>query len=200
MEILRFAENDNFGTRRRKSSRVWVFLAFFGVVLGVGSAFASSTIAINGNNKVDLGQGVSVVTACDTAIGVRAQSGINSTALTAPTPSPSAEPTFPALTFSLNSLTLSGIDSTSAGCYGKYLDVQIFHTVGISKSPYTCSELGLTGVKLAGSAVILSDCDGATNTLYAKIDTDQGPSANLVFSFSGAPSDISDITVVSRDA
>lgn len=207
MEILRFEDHNDSPRARRKSSRVWVSLAFFGVVLGVGSAFASSTIAINGNNKVDLGQGVSVVTACDSAIGIRAQSGINESSKVAPTPTPTASgsptpaPTFPTLTFNLTSLTLSDLNTTSVGCLNKELDLQIFHVSELTKVPYSCSDFSLSDVKINGTS-ISSDggCDLATGSLFAKIHADSGSTSNLVFTFTSAPSDISDITVVSKDA
>lgn len=188
MEILRFEENNSFAPRRRKSPRVWVVLAFFGVVLGVGSAFASSTIAINGNNKIDLGQGVSVVTACDTAIGVKAQSGLN----------PATDP----ISFYLKKLTLSGVDRTSSGCGGKYFDIQLFHDDG-STVAYPCSSFTFPGsdpIVTLGADNVTYGCNNSTG-LYAQISAAVGETnADLVFNFSNAPSDITNITIVSRDA
>ena len=73
MEILRFDDEPTATPKRKRSSRGLLAVAFFAMVLGVGSAFASSTISINGtSNQIDLGQGVSTVTACDTVIDITA--------------------------------------------------------------------------------------------------------------------------------
>ena len=50
------------------------------VMVGVGSAFASSTININENKGIDIGQGVSLVTTCDDQIVVSAKSSIDKNA------------------------------------------------------------------------------------------------------------------------
>lgn len=192
MEILRFEQNDSNSTRRRRSSRVWVFLAFFGVVLGVGSAFASSTIAINSGNGVQLGQGVTLVTACDTSIGVKLQSGLDT-----------SDPT--RVSFLLKTLTLTGLDRTSAGCGGKVLDLQLFHVDGSgNKVAYTCSDVNISSSSIDPSTDVgnpNASCTSGIVSVGVPASTTPGAnSANLLVTFTSAPSDISDITVVSRDA
>lgn len=70
MEILRFEEAPTSAPQRKKSSRGFIALGFVATLFGVSTAFASSTITINSNTPIALGQGVSVFTTCDTKIGV----------------------------------------------------------------------------------------------------------------------------------
>jgi hypothetical protein len=70
MEILRFEEAPTSAPKRKKSSRGFIALGFVATLFGVSTAFASSTITINSNTPIALGQGVSVFTTCDTKIGV----------------------------------------------------------------------------------------------------------------------------------
>ena len=70
MEILRFEEAPTGAPKRKKSSRSFLALGLVATLFGISTAFASSTIAINGGTNVQLGQGVTAVTACDNAIGV----------------------------------------------------------------------------------------------------------------------------------
>jgi hypothetical protein len=70
MEILRFEEAPTSAPKRKKSSRSFIALGFVATLFGVSTAFASSTITINSNTPIALGQGVSVFTTCDTKIGV----------------------------------------------------------------------------------------------------------------------------------
>ena len=70
MEILRFEEAPTSAPKRKKSSRGFIALGFVATLFGVSTAFASSTITINDNTEIALGQGVSVFTTCDNFIGV----------------------------------------------------------------------------------------------------------------------------------
>ena len=202
MEILRFDESERSSSPRKKSSRTWLLLGFFGVVLGIGSAFASSTIAINGNNKVDLGQGVSVVTACDTAVNISAQSGT--------TASGTSDPTFYLKTLSVSDLnTVTKTDATSPACGGKYLDLQVYHISGSNNVPYTCYEMGYDSGELYaadGTTSLDNDvrnfaCNSSTLSVYVKPGSEQH--ATLKFRFVDpkiSTGDISNITIVSRDS
>jgi hypothetical protein len=71
MEILRFEQAPADAPKRKKSSRSFLALGLVATLFGVSTAFASSTIAINSDNKVDLGQGVVTVSGCDTDIGFK---------------------------------------------------------------------------------------------------------------------------------
>jgi hypothetical protein len=70
MEILRFEEAPTSAPKRKKSSRSFIALGFVATLFGVSTAFASSTITINSDVPIALGQGVSVFTTCDKFIGV----------------------------------------------------------------------------------------------------------------------------------
>ena len=68
MEILRFDEPDAPTPKRKRPSKAWLALSLVAALMGVGTAFASSTININTNNLTPLGQGVSTATTCDSQI------------------------------------------------------------------------------------------------------------------------------------
>jgi len=70
MEILRFEEAPSDTPKRKKSSRSFLALGLVAALFGVSTAFASTTIAINNNAPISLGQGVNTFTACDEAIGL----------------------------------------------------------------------------------------------------------------------------------
>jgi hypothetical protein len=73
MEILRFDEPDAPTPKRKRPSKAWLALSMVAALMGVGTAFASSTINLN---KIDLGQGVTSVVACDNSIGVVPNTGL----------------------------------------------------------------------------------------------------------------------------
>ena len=70
MQILRFEDAPEVAPKRKKSSAGWIGLGLAAALFGVSTAFASSTIAINGGNTINLAQGVVAVTGCDSDIGV----------------------------------------------------------------------------------------------------------------------------------
>lgn len=70
MEILRFEQVPEGAPKRKKSSRGFLALGLVAALFGISTAFASSTITINADVPIQLGQGVTAVTACDNAIGV----------------------------------------------------------------------------------------------------------------------------------
>jgi len=70
MQILRFEDAQEVAPKRKKSSAGWIGLGLAAALFGVSTAFASSTIAINGGNTINLAQGVVAVTGCDSDIGV----------------------------------------------------------------------------------------------------------------------------------
>ena len=73
MEILRFDEPDAPTPKRKRPSKAWLALSLVAALMGVGTAFASSTINLN---KIDLGQGVTSLVACDNSIGVVPNTGL----------------------------------------------------------------------------------------------------------------------------
>jgi hypothetical protein len=70
MEILRFEEAPSDAPKRKKSSRSFLALGLVATLFGVSTAFATTTININDNKTISLGQGVNTFTACDTAVGL----------------------------------------------------------------------------------------------------------------------------------
>jgi hypothetical protein len=196
MEILRFEEATTTAPKRKKSSKGFLTLGFVAALFSVGSAFATNSIAINGNAPIGLGQGVTLVTACDTAIGI---APITAMELAAGVP-----------TFYMNELQINGIDvvATNAvsglGCGGKTFDIQIFDA---SKVPYTCALLkqSATVAVSIGTAQTLNCVDDATDDKLSFVvatvvatDAVPAPVRDYTISFTKAPSDISYITVVTR--
>ncbi len=72
MQILRFEDAPEVAPKRKKSSAGWIGLGLVAALFGVSTAFASGTIAINGeaNSTINLAQGVVAITACDESIGI----------------------------------------------------------------------------------------------------------------------------------
>ena len=64
MEILRFEESDAPAPKKKRPSKGLLALGLVAALMGIGTAFASSTIDINTNNKVQLGQGVASTVTC----------------------------------------------------------------------------------------------------------------------------------------
>ena len=80
MEILRFEEAPTGAPKRKKSSRSFLALGLVATLFGISTAFASSTITINSDNKVNLGQGVVTVSGCDSNIGFKPVTKLSSNA------------------------------------------------------------------------------------------------------------------------
>ena len=80
MEILRFEEVGSPTLLRKKSSKGLIAIGLVATLFGISSAFASSTITINGTNQVSLGQGVVTVSGCDTNIGFKPVTKLSSDA------------------------------------------------------------------------------------------------------------------------
>jgi hypothetical protein len=74
MEILRFDEPDAPTPKRKRPSKAWLALSLVAALMGVGTAFASSTINLN---NVQLGQGVTSIVSCDQNIGVVPKTGLS---------------------------------------------------------------------------------------------------------------------------
>jgi hypothetical protein len=80
MEILRFEDQGPKAPNRKKSSRGLLVVGLIATLFGISSAFASSTITINTDNKVNLGQGVVTVSGCDSTIGFKPETVLNDSA------------------------------------------------------------------------------------------------------------------------
>jgi hypothetical protein len=80
MEILRFEEAPSGAPKRKKSSRSFLALGLVATLFGISTAFASSTITINSDNNVNLGQGVVTVSGCDSNIGFKPVTKLSSNA------------------------------------------------------------------------------------------------------------------------
>lgn len=196
MEILKF-DNSELKPAERKSSRGMLIIGLVATLFGISSAFASSTITINNDTPITLGQGVSFVTGCDSNISV-----VPSTSMIIETSTP---------TFYLDKIIVSDVDtrtSSSAteglGCAGKILDIQVFHGTGGSTSAYSCADLKHT------TSFNISYVDGTPQTVSGSCADSKlsfvvpsGISAlnpSFEVPFSKAPSDISYLTLVSRNA
>jgi hypothetical protein len=189
MEILRFEEATTTAPKRKKSSKGYLTAGFVATLFGLGSAFASNTIAINGNAPIGLGQGVTLVTACDTAIDI---APITAMELAAGVP-----------TFYMNELQINGIDAvatdavTGLGCGGKTFDIQIYDG---SNVPYTCAALkqSATVTVSVGDPQILNCVDDAADDKLSFVVATAVSDRDYKISFTKAPSDISYITLVTR--
>jgi hypothetical protein len=190
MQILRFEEATTTAPKRKKSSKSYLAVGFVATIFGLGSAFASNTIEINGSAPIALGQGVILVTACDTEVSV-----VPITEMIVENPG--------GPTFYMTELQISGIDDaatnavTGLGCGGKTFDVQIYDG---SNNPYSCGDLNLPGgdPSAPNDLTVLS----CTGVYFNKLSFDVSPKpladSNYIITFNKAPSDISYITLVTR--
>ena len=196
MEILRFEEATTTAPKRKRSSKGFLTLGFVAAVFGIGTAFASSTITINSSVPIALGQGVSVVAACDDAMDI--------------VPSTSMEVVAEEPTFYLTSLGINGVNGATAtaasegrGCGGKFFDLQLFSA---TSTAYTCTQLlqpdptTLPIVSYTGgtSGTTLSTCASSKLSFEVPINVSGGDWAFNI-PFTKAPSEIRYITLVSRD-
>ena len=189
MEILRFDDAGSTTPQRKKSSRGMLAVGLVATLFGISSAFASSTITINGDNTpIALGQGVTAVTACDTAISV-----VPTTEMRVETGTP---------TFFMTSLAFGGIDvkksdssTAGLGCGGKIFDIQIFNK---DKVAYTCGELN-PPLKIRESSSDLWDLNCGTNKMSFMVSEASDGDRTYTIPFTRAPSEISYITLVTRE-
>jgi hypothetical protein len=205
VQILRFEDEVIVEPRKKRTSRGTLILATIGVLIGVGTAFASSTIQINGGQGVTLGQGVSQVTGCDSAINVATAAGL-STPTASPTLGSSDTSTLvaPAPTFYLKTLTLSEIDSSKTrndgtGCGGKTLKIQLFYSVAVgdgkTEKARTCEEIG-SAVRTSGSPFSCKD-----DAIFIPIASGSVTNYMDALTFTPKlPSDLDYVTIVSTDS
>jgi hypothetical protein len=189
MEILRFEEATSPAPKRKKSSKGYITLGFVAAVFGIGSAFASNTIAINDNAPIALGQGVTLVTACDNAISV-----VPITQMIVEDPG--------GPTFYMTELQISGINSasksptTGVGCGGTTFDVQIYDG---ENEPYSCEDLNIPGGAASGpNDLTLLQCTGINADKLSFDVLEKVGDSNYFITFDKAPSNISYVTLVTR--
>ena len=185
MEILRFEEATTTAPKRKKSSKGYLTIGFVATVFGLGSAFASSTIAINGNAPIALGQGVTLVTACDTAISV-----VPITAMTVKDP---GGPTFYMTELKINGIDAAATNADGVGCGGVTFDVQIYDG---SNTPYSCAALNIgDGPASVPGDLVLPSC---TDLNKLSFDVLAAGNSNYIITFDEGPSSISYVTLVTR--
>lgn len=196
MEILRFDDERPAAPNRKKSSRSLLILGLVGALFGISSAFASSTITINTDNKVNLGQGVVKVSGCDESIDVVPSTTMSLNETGTPT-------------FYMDKITISKVDTRTAdengyGCADKIFDLQIFH--GNSAIVYPCTALDFDhsfSVTYDPNVPIVTspmECLGSTVSFKMPPQSTFASHTDPIFTlhFNKAPSDISYITLVSR--
>ena len=195
MEILRLDESDAPRSGGRKTSVGWIVTGIIAVTLGLGTAFASTSIQINGNQPISLGQGVAATATCDSAISITPSEELT----TASTP-----------TFNMTTLTLGGVDTTAFnpssghGCGGKVFKIN-FYTAGGSLTPISCADFAAPSL-----AFTLSDDTGtpahtiscSTYSLFVTVPT--VTRASNIISISGLAlnpelNKLDYITLVSQD-
>ena len=195
MEILRFDDGGTPSHPRKKSSRGMLVVGLVATLFGISSAFATTTVAINSNQGVSLGQGVTLAAACDSEIKV------------VPITSMTVEGDVP--TFYLTKVQFKEIDVDTGtatttpptyGCGGKTFDIQIFNPS--TALPYSCGELEGFGRAIAydgaGGTEVSTGC--ASSTLSFQITTALSGDKDYEVIFNKAPSDISFITLVTRES
>ena len=197
MEILRFEEAATTAPKRKKSSKGFITAGFVAAIFGIGTALASATttIEINNDDGISLGQGVTLATACDTVIDV--------------VPITEMEVTGGEPIFYLAELNINDIDTdkttpaappvaAKSGCGDKYFDIQIFNPV--TNLPYTCAELSPTTTFTVSPGAISCVDDLDDNKLTFQVVKDAGETVDYKIEFVKAPSSISYITLVSRNS
>jgi hypothetical protein len=177
-------------------------------LMGVGTAFASSTINLNTNNLASLGQGVATVSGCDSDINVSPVAGVD---LSSETPE-----------FKLTSIDFSEIDTRAKntddksldfgkGCATQALKIQVFQRIAEREDPthpkaITCLNLIDSPLTVAGLAKDLSgyreSTDGTGCEIWVKImsnDSTTGDYSKFTITGLKFAGDLSHITVVSAE-
>jgi hypothetical protein len=198
MEILRFEDQGPSAPHRKKSSRGFLVVGLIATLFGISSAFASSTITINTNNTVNLGQGVVKVSGCDTSLNVVPNTVMALDSSDANKPK-----------FYLDKISISNLDTSTPvngnGCEGKVIHVQVFDEQA-SPAAYGCGDLnslGTVSVSYANgatSADLTSTCADDTLNFTVPIHTYySNPNPIFSFNFNKANSGIGYITLTSSD-
>ena len=221
MEILRFDDAAGSSARRKKSSRGMIVVGLVATLFGVGTAFASTTIAINGGAATNIGQGVSAVSACDDDIKIGVINSLNTNPAgkvvdedEVVVKGSSAKPKFTTSGINISEINSREFDtSTAVGCGGEILELQIFQQVGRGteaiQQAFTCGELGLSSgspklFDVAVSADTINTISCTDRTISFVVPTRASDAyvwrIPLNVSVGLSPLDISYFTLVSRSA
>lgn len=209
MEILRFDDAGSTSARRKKSSRGMIVVGLIATLFGVGTAFASTTISINGGAATNIGQGVSTVSACDDDIKI----SVNNSLTLDSDGKTRGKPTFTSSGVVLSKINSNAFDtSTATGCGGEIIDFQIYRQVSKGSDlnqAYTCGQLGITSDTYLknGSGTSTSTkftCSSESRTVSFVVPTTNQIESSWIVPLDPAtglsPLDISYFTVVSRSA
>jgi hypothetical protein len=183
MEILRFDAEPTPARKSRRPIKGVFVVGLVAATFGIGSAFATSTITVNDNNTVQLGQGVTAVTACDNAISISPLVALDPIKLDAATPSalPSA--------FGVTGIEVGaagGDQGISGNCDGKIFKVQVFKE---NKSLVTCdyfdaydddaSIAGSPALTCVNSAIYFQYHDDSSGDLIVGLNGDVNDDQNV---------------------
>jgi hypothetical protein len=114
MEILKFDEAGSSSPSRKRSGRGAILVTFVALVFGAGTALASGTLAVNGDNTIALDQGVAQTVQCDEdGINLNLGTFLNGTQ------------------FQFSSVTITNI---SDNCLNKYFTIKVYAQDGSSTS------------------------------------------------------------------
>jgi hypothetical protein len=197
MEILRFDDAGSSTPQRKKSSKGMLVVGLVATLFGISSAFASSTIQINGDAPIALGQGVTAVTACDTSISVDPLTTMKVI---------EGKPDFYLETVTVTNVdTATTASTTGLGCGGKTFELEIYKTIenldgSKTTSAYLCNDLKLvtaTNFVTVSGGITSSNCTGSK----ISFNIPEHLTGNPVFSirFNNGPANISYFTLVSSD-
>ena len=199
MEILRFDESDVPAPKRKRASKGWLALGLVATLMGVGTAFASSTITIP---TVSLGQGVAQVTNCDENVNVSPEA-TGSVGEVGGDVKP---------VFRTTSIGISNVDGyiskTKPGCADQDFGIQVFKKYsnddpdirddGSTLKTISCAKLAETGTISSFEALPIN-CDGTTNTIWLALPNPltAGQDNNAFKILLDATNDIDYVTLVS---
>lgn len=220
MEILRFDESDVPAPKRKSASKGWLALGLVATLMGVGTAFASSTITIP---TVSLGQGVAQVTNCDGRVSVSPEA-------TGSVSDSGEEPVFRTTSLNISDVagvgTSAGPGTTEDGCNNQDFGIQVFKKYNNSRpkigdpevddptyqdsnvrddsfdiSPIKCSDLNIIDIVKNTSTPLDSlydyKCDESTHTLWISLGTLSELNDNALKIGTDFTNDIDYVTLVS---
>ena len=189
MEILRFDESETPAPKRKRASKGWVAVGLVATLMGVSTAFASSTVNINTDNTASLGQGVVKVTTCD--------NHVNLIPVATSTVDGGETPTFRTTSVNINEI--------SETCNGNDFGIQVYEKYISDPDEYRedqptklvqCAKLNV--VHVSGSVQCVPGTDpGTTDTIWVNLGSGMiGPNNDYSFLLN-APSGIEYLTLVS---
>lgn len=184
MQILHFDDERKAMPNRKKTSRSLLILGLVGALFGISTAFASSTITINGTNAVALGQGVVTVSGCDSNIGFKPITKLSSDAS-------AFQVTDFVIGYDYSTLNDDGLIDTDA-CDLKQMKITLYKDkvgggVDVLPCQSTYNEMTIPRVSAGGSSLkgtkVGIGKDGTPNANFAEYVTDYKCSADGSFYF-----------------